>query len=259
MTGRLSGKVALVSGAAGEKGLALVRVLSNEGARIVIGDINKDGVERNAAEFDSKEVTPVRLDVTVEADWVAATTLALDTYGSLDLLVNTARIKPRQPDLAKVSLSSWRAQTAVILDGAFLGMKHALPHMRAAGGGSIVNVVSIGAVAPLAPIPGYSASNAALLNLTKTTAVNCARGGENIRVNAVITGFNGNSQIDHMDEVARKLVPLGRPACGEDIANAVLWLASDESSYVTGSTVICDGGATAEGYPGLALPVKEPS
>ena len=250
MSGRLAGKVVLVSGAGGGKGLALARTLSREGARLVIGDVNEEGGERNAAEFGPDVARFFRLDVTQEADWSAATAFVCDTYGKLDVLVNSARIHTRNPDLATTSLQSWREQTAVNFDGAFLGMKHALPVMRASGGGSIVNVVSISAVAPFAPAPAYSASHAALLNLTQTTAVNSARAGENIRVNAVLCGMSSNSPVDSINEIAKKLIPIGRPANPDEIANAILWLASDESSYVTGSSITLDGGYTAESYPG---------
>jgi NAD(P)-dependent dehydrogenase (short-subunit alcohol dehydrogenase family) len=250
MTGRLAGKVVLVTGAGGGKGLALARVLSGEGARLVIGDVNEEGGQRNAAEFGPDVVRFIRLDVTQEADWGAAMAFVRESYGKLDVLVNSARIHTRNPDLATTSLESWREQTAVNLDGAFLGMKHALPLMRAGGGGSIVNVVSLSAVAPFAPTPVYSASHAALLNLTKTVAVNSARAGENIRANAVLCGMSINSPVDAVHEVAKKLIPIGRPANAEDIARAILWFASDESSYVTGSSVTLDGGYTAESYPG---------
>lgn len=250
MTGRLEGKVAVVSGAGGGKGLALARVLSREGARLVITDIDEEGGKRNVAEVGPDVANFVRLDVTSEEDWRAATEFACDTYGQIDILVNSARIHTRQPDLTATSLQSWREQTAVNLDGAFLGMKHVLPSMRANGAGSIVNVVSLSAVAPFAPAPPYSASHAALLNLTKTTAVNCARAGENIRVNAVVCGMASNSPVDSISEVAKKLIPIGRPAHADDIAHAILFFASDESSYVTGSSVTLDGGYTAESYAG---------
>jgi 3(or 17)beta-hydroxysteroid dehydrogenase len=250
MTGRLADKVALISGAGGTKGLALARVLVREGARVVVTDVNEEGGRRNAAEFEEGLVRFIRLDVTQEADWAAATALVRDTYGRLDVLVNSARIHTRNPDLATISLQDWREQTAVNLDGAYLGIKHTLPLMRAGGGGSIVNVVSLSAVAPFAPAPVYSASHAALLNLTKTVAVNCGRAGDNIRANAVICGMSSNSPVDAIHEVAKRLIPIGRPANADDIANAILWFASDDSSYVTGSSVTLDGGYTAESYPG---------
>jgi NAD(P)-dependent dehydrogenase (short-subunit alcohol dehydrogenase family) len=149
-----------------------------------------------------------------------------------------------------MTLNSWREQLAVNLDGAFLGIKHCLGPMRAGGGGTIVNVVSLSAVAPFAPTPAYSASHAALLNLTRTTAVNCARAGDKIRVNAVVCGMSANSPVGQIMEVAKRLIPIGRPAYAEDIADAILWLACEDSRYVTGTCVTLDGGYTAEGYAG---------
>lgn len=249
MTGQLAGKVALVTGGSGGKGLALAKNLTRQGARVVITDIDDAGGQANviatgaAAEF-------LHLDVTDEANWIDVVTAIACNHGKLDILVNSARIHTRNPDLAATSLESWRAQVAVNLDGAFLGIKHCLGPMRAHGAGSIINVVSISAVAPFGPTPAYSASHAALLNLTQTTAVNCARAAENIRVNAVICGMSSNSPVGEIMEVAKRLVPKGRPANAEDIANAILWLASDDSSYVTGSSITLDGGYCAEGYAG---------
>lgn len=249
MTGLLEGKVALVTGAGGGKGLALVKLFVREGARVIITDIEEQGGRSNvtaageAAEF-------LRLDVTREDDWAVVVDQILNDYQRLDVLVNSARFHTRSADLATITLDHWREQTAVNLDGAFLGMKHCLPAMRKCGGGAIVNVVSLSAVAPFAPTPAYSASHAALLNLTRTTAVNCARAQENIRVNAVICGMSSNSPVGEVMDVARHFIPMGRPANAEDIAEAILWLASDQARYVTGSGITLDGGYTAESYPG---------
>lgn len=249
MTKRMDGKVALITGGGGGKGLALARVLVSEGAAVMITDVDEDGARSNAAALD--QGTDFRtLDVTNEGQWEKVVADTREKFGRLDLLVNSARIHTRNADLSTTSLEAWRAQMAVNLDGAFLGMKHCLPPLRADGGGTIVNVVSLSAVAPFAPTPPYSASHAALLNLTRTTAVNCARAGDNIRVNAVLCGMSSNSPVDAVAELAQRLIPLGRPAHAEDIANAILWLASDESRYVTGTCVTLDGGYTAEGYAG---------
>jgi NAD(P)-dependent dehydrogenase (short-subunit alcohol dehydrogenase family) len=249
MIKKLENKVALITGAAGGKGLALAKLLALEGAHVIITDIDDEGGMANATTVgDAAEF--MRLDVTGEEDWAAVVAQILKHHGHIDLLVNSARIHTRNIDLATTTLESWRAQTAVNLDGAFLGMKHCLPAMRLGGGGAIVNVVSLSAVAPFAPTPSYSASHAALLNLTRTVAVNCARARENIRVNAVVCGMSANSPVGAIMEVAERLIPLGRPANADDIANAILWLASDDSRYITGSSVTLDGGYTAEGYPG---------
>jgi meso-butanediol dehydrogenase / (S,S)-butanediol dehydrogenase / diacetyl reductase len=163
--------------------------------------------------------------------------------------VNSARIHTRNTDLSTTSLEAWRSQMAVNVDGAFLGIKHCLPALRLAPAGAIVNVVSLSAIAPYPPAPVYSAAHAALLNLTKTTAVNCARAGEKVRVNAVICGMSSNSPVKVIMDIAQKQIPLGRPANADDIADAILWLASDRSRYVTGSGITLDGGYTSESYP----------
>jgi NAD(P)-dependent dehydrogenase (short-subunit alcohol dehydrogenase family) len=249
MNKKLTGKVALITGAGGGKGLALAKVLVREGAHVIITDVDEEGGQSNvtavggACEF-------IALDVTDEVSWRAAVANIQGSQGRLDLLVNSARIHTRNNDLSNTSLEEWRSQTAVNLDGSFLGMKHCLPLIRSSGGGSIVNVISISAVAPFSPTPAYSASHAALLNLTKTTAVNCARAQQNVRVNAVLCGMSSNSPVGAIADVAKQLIPLGRPAFAEDIAEAILWLASDDSRYVTGSSVTLDGGLTAESMPG---------
>jgi NAD(P)-dependent dehydrogenase (short-subunit alcohol dehydrogenase family) len=249
MSKKLSGRVALITGAGGGKGRALAKLLVAEGAHVIITDIEVEGGQANAAAFgDACEFLP--LDVASDGAWQTVVAHVQAVHGRLDVLVNSARIHTRNPDLSATTLQEWREQTAVNLDGAFLGMKHCLPLMRSGGGGSIVNVVSLSAVAPFAPTPAYSASHAALLNLTKTTAVNCARANENIRVNAVVCGMSSNSPVGAIADVAKRLIPLGRPAFAEDIADAILWLASDDSRYVTGTTVTLDGGLTAESMPG---------
>ena len=249
MSKKLEGKIALITGAGGGKGLALAKVLVREGAHVIITDVDEAGGHSNASAVgEACEFIP--LDVTKEEAWQTAVALIIRSHGRLDLLVNSARTHTRNADLAATSLEEWRAQTAVNLDGSFLAMKHCLPLIRSSGGGSIVNVISISAVAPFAPTPAYSASHAALLNLTKTTAVNCARAEQKVRVNAVLCGMSSNSPVGAIADVAKRLIPLGRPAFAEDIAQAILWLASDDSRYVTGTSVTLDGGLTAESMPG---------
>jgi NAD(P)-dependent dehydrogenase (short-subunit alcohol dehydrogenase family) len=250
MAKKMMGKVALISGGSGPKGLASAKLLVREGAHVVISDV-KEEAGRSHAESLGDAAEFILLDVTNEDAWAAALCQIRDKHGRIDLLINNARTYTRNPDLSTFTLESWRAHTAVNLDGAFLGIKHCLPLMREIGGGVIINVVSLDAVAPFAPFPAYSASQAGLFNLTKTTAVNCARARANIRVNAVVCGMSANSPVDGIMDAAQRLIPLGRPAYAEDIAEAVLWLASDDSRYVTGSSVTLDGGYTAEGYAGI--------
>jgi NAD(P)-dependent dehydrogenase (short-subunit alcohol dehydrogenase family) len=249
MSKKVEGKIALITGGGGGKGLALAKLLVREGAHVIITDVDEDGGRSNVAAVGGA-CEFIALDVTDEVAWGAATTQIQDRHGRLDVLINSARIHTRNADLSATSLEEWRSQTAVNLDGAFLGMKHCLPLMLASDGGSIVNVISISAIAPFSPTPAYSASHAALLNLTKTTAVNCARAGQNVRVNSVLCGMSSNSPVGAIADVAKRLIPLGRPAYAEDIADAILWLASDDARYVTGTSVTLDGGYTAEGLPG---------
>jgi NAD(P)-dependent dehydrogenase (short-subunit alcohol dehydrogenase family) len=147
MPGRLAGKVVLVSGAAGGKGLALGRTLSREGARIIMSDVKEDAVARNAAEFSPDVVRSIPLDVSKEDEWAEAVAFTTETYGRMDVLVNSAR-KISRDNLETCPIESWKEQFAVNLDGALLGIRHALPALRASGAGSIVNVVSISAVEP---------------------------------------------------------------------------------------------------------------
>ena len=245
----LAGNVVLVTGGGGTKGLKLAERLTSDGAEVILSDIDLAGARSNASALGTR-VRAVGLDVTDEKAWTAAVGQIERDHGRLDILVNSARIHTRNSDLAATSLESWRSQLSVNLDGAFLGIKHCLPLLRKSGAGSIINVVSLSAVAPFAPTPAYSASHAALLNLTKTAAVNCARAGERIRVNAVICGMSSNSPVGEVMEVARRLVPLGRPAVAEEIADAIAWLASNEARYITGTSITLDGGYSAEGMPG---------
>lgn len=246
MTARLTGKIALLSGAGGAKGLALARLFADEGAKVVISDIDEASARRNVEDLPGRAVEFLRLDVTQEADWVSAVDHCRSTYGGLDILVNSARTHTQMQDICDLTLESWRAQTAVNLDGAFVGVRCCLPLMRESGGGSIVNVVSLSGLTPFAPSPAYSASHAALLNFTKAVAVHGGRGQALVRSNAVICGVSANSPVEAVDELARKTIPLGRPANPGDIARAILWLASDDSSYVTGSSIVLDGGHSAE-------------
>ncbi len=245
----LDGKVALLTGAGGGKGLALAKLFISEGAKVIITDVEEAGCLANVAAAGSGSEFK-RLDVTREDEWAVTVQEILAQHGQLDILVNSARIHTRNSDLSITSLQAWRDQMAVNVDGAFLGIKHCLPALRRAPGGAIVNVVSLSAIAPFAPTPVYSAAHAALLNLTKTTAVNCARAREDVRVNAVICGMSSNSPVGAIMDVAEKQIPMGRPANAEDIAEAILWLASNKSRYVTGSDITLDGGYTSECYPG---------
>ena len=248
MAGRLSGKVALISGAARGMGESEARLFAREGAQVVLGDILEDqgraAVENIAQQGGSATFVP--LDVTREQDWQRAVKTAEQTYGRLDILVNNAGIVRMAP-LDETSLEAWNEVIGVNQTGVFLGMKHAVPAMRRAGGGSIVNISSIAGLIGLPNIPAYQASKGAVRLLTKNAAVQYAT--DKIRVNSVHPGRIETPMTAPLAperrEMLLRLTPLGRDGTAEEVAYGVLYLASDESSYVTGTELVIDGGYTA--------------
>ena len=251
---RLDGKVALISGAARGQGAAEARMFSREGASVVLGDVlDDDGgkVEAKIRELGGR-ATYVRLDVTVEAQWQRAVDTAVRAYGKLDILVNNAGILLTGP-IEEISEEDWDRIMAVNAKGVFLGTKHAIPAMRRAGGGSIVNIPSTADLTgSLFASAAYTATKGAIRLFTKATAVQHA--GDGIRCNSVHPGPIDTPMIEtSLADPARReyLVgnrntPLGRVGTPEEVAYGVLYLASDESSYVTGSELVIDGGRTAQ-------------
>ena len=249
---RLEGKVALISGGARGQGAAEARLFAAEGAKVVFGDILDElgaQVEAEIRELGS-EATYVHLDVTREEDWAAAVQSAVDRYGKLDILVNNAGIVS-WGRLEDSSSEEWDRIMEVNAKGVFLGTRAAIPEMRRIGGGSIINISSIsGLVGQDTVQAAYNASKGAVRLLTKTTAIQYA--SEGIRANSVHPGsvatpMTAARQAD--PEVLRQSesrIPLGRVGQPLDIAYGVLYLASDESSFVTGSELVIDGGFTAQ-------------
>ena len=248
---RLQGKVALVTGGASGMGQAEARMFAREGARVVVGDV-LDAEGRGVADAIAAgggQARFVRLDVTSEADWTAAVAAAVDGFGKLDVLVNNAGISGTyDPDT--LSTAAWDKLMDVNAKGVFLGMKHAVPAMRKVGGGSIVNISSIsGFVGQDYIHMGYNASKAAVRVMTKSAAVQFARDG--IRVNSVHPGVLPPMRTSKAsaDPVRRekmlKGVPMGREGRVDEVAYAVLFLASDEASYITGTEIVVDGGYLA--------------
>ena len=246
--GRLDGKVALISGGARGQGAVETELFSNEGAKVVFGDIRDDEgkqVEAKIRELGG-DVTYIHMDATNEEDWQKAVALAESQYGKLDILVNNAGISI-QGGLEDFSEADWDRTLAVNSKGVFLGTKHAIPEMRRAGGGSIVNISS---GAGIAPSPGtsaaYAASKGAVRIFTKATAVQYA--GENIRCNSVHPGpvdtpMIRTSRADEgraQEQVAR--IPLGRIGTPEDMAGVVAFLGSEDARHVTGVTIDVNGG-----------------
>ena len=246
--GRLEGKVAIITGGAKGQGAVEVELFANEGATVVFGDVLDDEgrkVEARVAELGGK-VEYVHLDVTSEEDWQRAVDLAESKYDSLDILVNNAGITMRHQEL-EITSEDWDRVMDVNAKGVFLGTKYAVPAMRRAGGGSIVNISSIaGMVGRTQASPAYAASKGAVRVFTKSTAGRLA--ADKIRANSIHPGpidtdmIRGIGSGDPNKQVFS--VPLGRLGQPEDIAYGALYLASDESSFVTASELVIDGGVT---------------
>ena len=254
---RLDGKVALITGAAtgvqGELmgfGGTTARLFVREGAKVVLGDINEELGEKTAAQIRDSggDAIFVRLDVTAEQDWIDAVRATVSHFDRLDILVNNAGTVAGGL-VEETPARVWEAQMDVHAKGAFLGTKHAIPEMRKAGGGSIINVSSIaGLVGTLAT--AYSAAKGANRLLAKAAAIQYAK--DKIRVNSVHPGYVETPMTSALfQEVEGRewrlaRTPMGRFGTVEEVANGILYLASDESSYVTGSELVIDGGLTAQ-------------
>ena len=254
MSMRLEGKVAIVTGGASGIGAATSRLFVREGALgVVIADVNETEGKVLEAELARAggNVMFRNLDVTQAAQWAEAIEAVLASYGRLDVLVNNAgRGGPiSRPIVEDTTEEAWDLMFAANAKGVFLGTKHAIPAMRRAGGGSVINVVSVYALVVSSLGTAYSASKGAARAFTRTAAVQYA--AEGIRVNSVFPGFVETPMTRDLHaqpgvrEERTALTPLGRLATPEDIAGGILFLASDESSYMTGSELVIDGGVTA--------------
>ena len=251
--GKLDGKVALISGGARGLGAAAAAAFSAEGARVVFGDIRDAEGQRVEAGIRARggDALYVHLDVTSDEDWRNAVAEAVRRHGKLDILINNAGIGiPRVP-IEERTVEEWDRVMAVNARGVFLGTKHAIPAMRRAGGGSIVNMSSIAGIGQSQhQEPAYAASKGAVRIFTKVTASQHAQDG--IRCNSVHPGPVDTDMLhEAMPEpevLQRRLtrVPLGRMAAVQEIVAGVLFLASDESSFITGSELVIDGGALAQ-------------
>lgn len=244
--GRLDGKVALITGAARGQGAAAARRFVAEGAQVVIADVSDDEGAALA-----KEIGAVyqHLDVSAEEDWAAAVETTLAEFGKLTVLVNNAGTL-HFSELAKTDLADYRRVIDINQIGAFLGMRSVVEPMKRAGGGSIVNVSSVEGLAAVPFLIAYTASKFAIRGMTKVAALELGAG--NIRVNSVHPGMidtkmvrDAAGGVDLDLSVITKKLALNRAGQPEEIANLVLFLASDESSYCTGAEFVADGGATA--------------
>jgi NAD(P)-dependent dehydrogenase (short-subunit alcohol dehydrogenase family) len=252
--GRLDGKVALISSGIQEQGAAEARLFVQEGAKVVLGDILDEAGKHIQEEMRQQggDVIYVHLDVTREADWQAAVETAVNTYGKLDILVNNAGMSGamrhgQQIRLEDATEEAWDRVLEVNAKGAFLGIKYAIPAMRQTGGGSIVNISSMaGSCGPRSG--AYGASRGAVRSLTKFTAYQYAK--DAIRCNAVHPGLIATSMLASSrsdpgsghDTFGTTL--LDKTGTVDDIAHGVLFLASDESAFITGNELTIDGGAT---------------
>lgn len=257
--GRTNNKIALVTGGAEGIGESIVRMLSSEGAIVIVTDV-VDVQGKALTESISKSAKYHHLDVTQENEWKSTLDFIKNQFGKLDILVNNAGIMgltpnfgPQDPEHA--SLESWHKIHAVNLDGVFLGCKHAIPLMKEEGG-SIINISSRSGLVGVPGAAAYASSKAAVRNHTKSVALYCAEQGYNIRCNsihpaAILTPLW--EQILGTDPVKKKIaiseleknIPLGKMGEPKDVAYVVLYLASDESKYVTGAEFVIDGGILA--------------
>ena len=243
---RLKGKVALITGAAGGIGAEIAKRFHEEGARVFVCDTNSELGEKTAADLDAVFLA---LDVSSEESWKATLSAVVEQAGRLDVLVNNAGINVRK-NIEEMPMESFDAMMAVNVKGPFMGIKHSLPIMRAAGGGVILNMSSIcGLVGHKFTNETYTTTKGALTMLTKSVAVRYAK--DNIRCNSIHPSTVETALVQTMfkdpERKAERLgeVPLGRLASTADVANALVYLASDEASFINGVAFAIDGGLTA--------------
>ncbi|TNF82096.1 MAG: SDR family oxidoreductase [Gammaproteobacteria bacterium] len=251
---RFDGKRVIVTGAGSGFGEAIAKRFAAEGARVLLADVNLAGAERVAYEISGGGGTAVPLAVNVaeEAQIEAMVQRAVDEWGGVDVLVNNAGYSHRQKLLWKITVEEFDDVFGVNVRGVFLGCKHAIPVMMEAGGGVIVNIASVGAIAPRPGVTPYNGTKGAVLTMTKGLALECAR--HNIRVNAVNpvaaeTGFmKGATGQDELSEELKanliSTIPLARLTEPADIAAAVTFLASEDAAFITGTAMNVDGGRT---------------
>ncbi|MBE7619554.1 glucose 1-dehydrogenase [Gluconacetobacter entanii] len=255
--GRVSGKVALVSGAALGIGKATALLLAKEGAKVVIGDLKVAEGQATVAEIEAAggEAMFVELNVACEDDWKKAIPAVTARFGRLDIMVNNAGIA-YGGTVESTDLEHWRRVQSINLDGVFLGTKYAVEAMKPNRHGSIINLSSIEGLVGDPTLAAYNASKGGVRLFTKSAALHCAKSGYNIRVNSVHPGYIWTPMVQGLthdtpdQEAARQkliaLHPLGHLGEPDDIAYGILFLASDESKFMTGSELVIDGGYTAQ-------------
>ena len=260
MTGQVQGKIAVVTGGASGIGAAVAELLAREGASVAVTDIDDLGGSELVAKIKKagQEAVFFHQDVTNEARWVEVVAEVEKRYGRLDVLVSNAGIGIVVQSITDMLLQDWQRQLAINLDGVFLSVKHCLPIMRKTGGGSIIMMSSTAGLRGAPGLSGYSATKGGVRLFAKSVAMECASVGDGIRVNSVhpgiidtpiwskteATGSSTNAPLDP-EQIAKDAVPLARAGHASEIASGVLYLASDASSYVTGSELVIDGGMFA--------------
>jgi NAD(P)-dependent dehydrogenase (short-subunit alcohol dehydrogenase family) len=256
--GRVEGKVALVTGGSSGIGRGCAELLAHEGATVVVTDVQDDKGPAVVAEITAAggKAEYLHHDTTSEDDWIQVMAEIDRRHGRLDILVNNAGIAIASPSITTMTLADWKKQQAVNVEGVFLGAKHGLLLMRKTGnGGSIVNMSSVAGLKGSPTLAAYSATKGAVRLFTKAVALECAQAKDGVRVNSVHpgiietpiweaivnrgAGINTPPDLDAMSTVA---VPIGVKGLPADIANGVLWLASEDSRYVTGAELVIDGG-----------------
>ena len=255
--GRVAGKMALITGAASGLGTAAAMMLAKEGAKVALTDINLAGADEAAKAINDEHpgrAVAFQHDVTSEGQWKEVLDAAVGAMGGLNILVNNAGIGGTNKSVEDEDFEDWRKTLAVDLDSVFLGCKYAIGHMRAHAPGSIVNISSIAGLIAGHNMASYNAAKSGVWLLSKSVALHCAKRQYEIRCNTVHPTFIRTPILDAFikdrgeDEVVTKLarqVPLGRIGDPDDVAYAVLYLASDESKFVTGAELKIDGGISA--------------
>ena len=250
MTERLKDKVALITGAAQGLGKEMAKSMMAEGAEVYISDINKDLLDKTVKELSCFGIS---LDVTKSEDWENAIDHIKEKSGSLNILVNNAGIG-NGGDIESTDMETWKLVHNVNLDSVFLGCKYALPLMRDSGNGSIINISSMSGIVASHNTSAYNSSKAAVRHLSKSIALHCAKSTNLVRCNSIHPVFTRTAMVQSMIDAApdrnieQKLIqqiPIRKLAEPIDIANAAIFLASDESSFITGTELLVDGGLSA--------------
>jgi 3(or 17)beta-hydroxysteroid dehydrogenase len=253
MAGRLAGKAAFITGAGSGLGRAMATAFAGEGARVVVADIDV-ARGREAATSIGERAVFLAHDVTSEEQWIANLAEAARAFGRVDTLINNAGIGTRGT-VETTTLAEWRRIHAVNLDGPFLGCKHAIPLIAAAGGGAIINISSVAGLIGARDSAAYCASKGGLRLLTKSVALHCAHRRNGVRCNSIHPVYTETPMVEEMLASARDpekmreamtaMIPLGRLGTPAELAAMAVYLASDEARFVTGAEFVFDGGYTA--------------